>query len=94
MSHLDGAIVKAGGLPTGPVRRGKLTDLVFNIADAAEENYRTRASDPPTIKRMTVSRVRELFTQNPKLKMSRLSNGTFNINVPNAYAFQNYVIRI
>ena len=43
---------------------------------------------------MTVSRVREIFSLNPKLKMTRLSDGTFNITVPNAYAFQNYVIRI
>lgn len=94
MGHRDGAIVKAGGLPTGPVRRGKLTDLIFDVADQAEENYRTYASDPPTVTRMTVSRVREIFSLNPKLKMTRLSDGTFNITVPNAYAFQNYVIRI
>ena len=94
MSHRDGAIVKAGGLPTGPVRRGKLTDMIFDVADHAEENYRTYANDPPTVTTMTVIRVRQIFTENPKLKMTRLSDGAFNITVPNAYAFQNYVIRL
>ena len=94
------AIVKLGALPTGSVRRGKLTELVFETAKSAEHLYKSLSSKNDfglagwDMTKVSVSDVRSSFFINTKLKMKKASDGSFRIEIPNIYAYENYVVRI